>query len=99
MTHKSKEASDGSGTHVATDRSSFISWESDCTSNVIQVARKKYVGHHRIIHMEQSTSLNQFWGKTFVIVIKWRLIFYTWDGHNSSMWTPNQGLFLSLATE
>jgi hypothetical protein len=61
MAHKSKEISIGSGTHVpgthvTTDRSSFISPESNCTSNVIQVVRKKCVGQHRIIHMELSTS-------------------------------------------
>jgi hypothetical protein len=49
MTHKSKETSVGSSTHVATDRCSFTSSESDCTSNATQVARKKYVGHHQII--------------------------------------------------
>jgi hypothetical protein len=40
MAHKSKEASVESDTYVATDRSSFISPESNCTSNTTQVARK-----------------------------------------------------------
>jgi hypothetical protein len=59
MAHKSKEACVGFGTHITTDRSSFTSPESDCTSNVSQVARKQHVDHHRVIHMEQSISLNQ----------------------------------------
>jgi hypothetical protein len=40
MAYKSKEASIGSSTLVATDRSSFISSKSDCISNVTHVARK-----------------------------------------------------------
>jgi hypothetical protein len=40
VAHKSEELSVGSGTHVANDRSSFTSPESDCTINVTHVARK-----------------------------------------------------------
>jgi hypothetical protein len=56
MTHKSKEACVGSSTYVATERSNFTSTEFHCTSNVSQVARKKGVCHHRIIHVEQLIS-------------------------------------------
>jgi hypothetical protein len=56
VAHKSDEASVGSGTHVANDRSRFTSRESDCTSNVTQIARKQRVDHHRIIHAEKSSS-------------------------------------------
>jgi hypothetical protein len=56
MATKSKEPSVGCGTHVANDRSSFTSSESDCTSNVTHVAGKQRVDHHRIIHAEQSSS-------------------------------------------
>jgi hypothetical protein len=53
---KSEEHSVGSGTYVANDRSSFTSFESDCTSNVTHVAGKQQIDHHRIIHVEQSSS-------------------------------------------
>jgi hypothetical protein len=56
VAHKSEEGSVGSGTHVTNDRSRFTSRESDCTSNVMQVARKQSVDHHRIIRVEKSTS-------------------------------------------
>jgi hypothetical protein len=48
VAHKSEEASVGSGTDVANDRSHFTSRESDCASNVTQVARKQGVDRHRI---------------------------------------------------
>jgi hypothetical protein len=56
MAHRSKAACVGSGTHVATDRSSFTSPESDWTPNVSQMARKQRVDHHRVIDMEESIS-------------------------------------------
>jgi hypothetical protein len=56
VAHKSEEGSVGSGTHVTNDRSHFTSRESDCTSNVTQVARKQRVDHHRIIRAEKSSS-------------------------------------------
>jgi hypothetical protein len=65
MTHKSKEASVGSGTHIATDRCSFRSPESYCTSNVAQVARKICVGHHQIILVEQSISFEPITRQNF----------------------------------
>jgi hypothetical protein len=55
VAQKSEEASIGSGTHVTNDGSSFISPETDCASNVNQVARKQRVDHNRIIHAEQSS--------------------------------------------
>jgi hypothetical protein len=55
--HKSEEASVGSGTHVANDRSRFTSRESNCASNVTQVDRKQRVDRHRIIRAEKSSSL------------------------------------------
>jgi hypothetical protein len=54
--HKSEEASVGSGTHVANDRSRFTSRQSDCVLNVTQDARKQRVDHHRIIRAEKSSS-------------------------------------------
>jgi hypothetical protein len=56
VAHKSEEASVGSGTHVANDRSRFTSRESDCASNVTHVGRKQCVDHHRIIRAEKSSS-------------------------------------------
>jgi hypothetical protein len=56
VAHKSEEASVRSGTHVANDRSRFTSRESDCASNVTQVARKQGVDRHRIIRAEKSSS-------------------------------------------
>jgi hypothetical protein len=56
VAHKSEEASVGSGTHVANDWSHFTSRESDCASNVTQVARKQGVDCHRIIRAEKSSS-------------------------------------------
>jgi hypothetical protein len=56
VAHKSEEASVGSGTHVSNDRSNFTSRESDCASNVTQVARKQHVDHHRIIRAVKSSS-------------------------------------------
>jgi hypothetical protein len=56
VAHKSEQASVGSGTHVANDRSHFTSRESDCASNVTQVARKQRVDHHRIIRAEKMSS-------------------------------------------
>jgi hypothetical protein len=41
---------------VANDRSCFTSRESDCASNVTQVARKQRVDRRRIIHAEKSSS-------------------------------------------
>jgi hypothetical protein len=41
---------------VANDRSHFTSRESDCDSNVTQVARKQRVDRHRIIRIEKSSS-------------------------------------------
>jgi hypothetical protein len=46
VAHKSEEASIGSGNHVANDRSHFTSRESDCASNLTQVARKQVVDRH-----------------------------------------------------
>jgi hypothetical protein len=54
VAHKSEEASVGSGTHVVNDRSRFTSRESDCASNVTQVARKQRVDRHRTICAEES---------------------------------------------
>jgi hypothetical protein len=56
VAHKSEKASVGSGTHVENDRSRFTSRESDCASNVTQVARKQRVDRHPIIHAEKSSS-------------------------------------------
>jgi hypothetical protein len=56
VAHKSEEASVGSGTHVANDRSRFTSPESDYASNLTQVAGKQCVHHHRIIRAEKSSS-------------------------------------------
>jgi hypothetical protein len=56
VAHRSEEPSVGSGTHVANDRSSFTSSESDCTSYVTHVSRKERVDHYRIIHAERSSS-------------------------------------------
>jgi hypothetical protein len=56
VAHKSKEASIGSSTHVANDRSSFTSPVIDCTSNVTHVARKQHIDRHRIIRAEKSSS-------------------------------------------
>jgi hypothetical protein len=56
VAHKSEEASVGSDTHVANDRSRFTSPESDYVSNVTQVARKLCAHHHRIIRAEKSSS-------------------------------------------
>jgi hypothetical protein len=56
VAQKSQEPSVGSGTHVATDRSSFTSPESDCTSNVNHVAGNQRVDRHQIIHAEQPSS-------------------------------------------
>jgi hypothetical protein len=54
--HKSEEASVGSDTHMANDRSHFTSQQSDCASNVTQVARKQHVDRHRMIRAEKSSS-------------------------------------------
>jgi hypothetical protein len=56
VAHKSEEASVGYGTHVANDRSSFTSPETDSTSNVTHVARRQCVDRHRIIHADQSST-------------------------------------------
>jgi hypothetical protein len=56
VAHKSEEASVGSGTHVANDRSRFTSQGSDCASNVTQIARKERVDRDRIIRAEKSSS-------------------------------------------
>jgi hypothetical protein len=56
VAHKSEEASIGSGNHVANDRSRFTSRESDCASNLTQVARKQVVDRHWIIRAEKSSS-------------------------------------------
>jgi hypothetical protein len=58
VAHEPEEASVGSGTHVANDRSRFTSRESDCASNVTQIARKQRVEHHRIIRAEKSSSFD-----------------------------------------
>jgi hypothetical protein len=42
--------------NVANDRSRFISRESDCATNVTQVARKQRADRHRIIRVEKSSS-------------------------------------------
>jgi hypothetical protein len=55
VAHRSEEPSVRPSTHVANDRSSFASPESDCTSNVTHVARKQHVDRHWIIHAEQSS--------------------------------------------
>jgi hypothetical protein len=65
MAHKSKEVYVGSDTHIATDRSRFISPESDCISNMTKVARNKHVGYHRIIHMEPSISFEPITRQNF----------------------------------
>jgi hypothetical protein len=64
-THKSEEASVGSGTHVANDRSSFTSPETDNTSNVSQVARKQRVDCRQIIHADQSSSFEPILRQNF----------------------------------
>jgi hypothetical protein len=56
VAHKSEEASVGSGTNVANDRSRFTSRESDRASNVTYVGRKQCVDHHQIIRAEESSS-------------------------------------------
>jgi hypothetical protein len=56
MAHQSEEPSVGFDTHVANDRSSITSSESDCTSNVTHVSRKQHVDRHRIIQAERSSS-------------------------------------------
>jgi hypothetical protein len=56
VAHESEEASIGSGTHVANDRSRSTSRESNCASNVTQVARKQRVDRRRIIRAEKSSS-------------------------------------------
>jgi hypothetical protein len=56
VAHKSEEPSVGSGTHMANDRSSFTSPDSDCTSNVNHVAGNQRVDRHQIIHAEQPSS-------------------------------------------
>jgi hypothetical protein len=50
---------------VANDRCNFTSPESDCTSNVTQVARKQRVDHHRNIHPEQSSSFEPILWQNF----------------------------------
>jgi hypothetical protein len=65
VAHKSQEPSVGSGTHVANDRSSFTSPESDCTSNVKHVARNQRVDRHQIIHAEQSSSFEPILRQNF----------------------------------
>jgi type IV pilus biogenesis protein CpaD/CtpE len=58
VVYKSEEASIGTGSHVANDRSRFTSRESDCASNVTQVARRQGVDRNRIIHVEKSCSFD-----------------------------------------
>jgi hypothetical protein len=70
MTHKSKETSVGSSTHVATDRCSFTSSESDCTSNATQVTRKNMYVTIKSSTWRSPSVLNQFWDKTSVIHVK-----------------------------
>jgi hypothetical protein len=48
---------------VANDRSRFTSQESDCASNVTQVARKQGVDHHRIIRAEKTSSFEPILSK------------------------------------
>jgi hypothetical protein len=72
----SEQASVGSGTHVANDRSSFTSPETDCTSNVTQVARKQCVDHCQIIRAEQSSSFEPIPRQNFC------------DGHKVRFDTP-----------
>jgi hypothetical protein len=62
---QSEEPSVVSGTHVANDRSSFTSSESDYTSNVTHVAGKQRVDRHRIIHAEQSSSFEPILRQNF----------------------------------
>jgi hypothetical protein len=61
----SEEASVGSGTHVANDRSRFTSRESDCASKVTQVARKQCVDQHRIIRAAKSSSFEPILSQNF----------------------------------
>jgi hypothetical protein len=63
VAQKSEEASVGSGTHVANDRSRFTSRESDCASNVTPIARKQRVDRHRIIRAEKSSSFEPILGQ------------------------------------
>jgi hypothetical protein len=65
VAHKFEEASVGSGTHVTNDRSSFTSPETDCTSNVTQVARKQRVDRCQIIHADQSSSFEPIMRQNF----------------------------------
>jgi hypothetical protein len=60
VAHKSEEGSVGSGNHVANDRSHCTSRESNCASNVTQVARKQRVHLHRITARRSQAVLNQF---------------------------------------
>jgi hypothetical protein len=53
VAHKSEEPSVGSGTHMANDRSSFTSPDSDSTSNVDHVPGNQCVDRYQIIHAEQ----------------------------------------------
>jgi hypothetical protein len=62
---KSEEDSVGSGTHVANDRSSFTSPETDCTSNGTQVARKQHVDRRRIIHVDQLSNFEPIMWQNF----------------------------------
>jgi hypothetical protein len=76
VAHESEEGSVGSGTHVANDRSSSTSPETDCTSNVTEVARKQCVDHRQMIHTEQSRSFEPIPWQNFC------------DGHKVRFDTP-----------
>ena len=76
VAHKSEEASVGSGTDVANDRSRFTSGESDCASNVTQVARRQRLDRHRIIRVEKSSSFEPILSQTPVMAIKSDLILH-----------------------
>jgi hypothetical protein len=65
VAHESEEGSVGSDTHVANDRSSFTSPETDCTSNVTHVDRKQHVDHHQIIHVDQSSNFEPILRQNF----------------------------------
>jgi hypothetical protein len=99
VAHESEEGSVGSETHVANDRSSFTSPETDCTSNVTYVARKQHVDRHRIIHVDQSSTFEPILRQNFRDGDKVR--FDTPGVRLSKLLraNPNRGLFLPLDVE
>jgi hypothetical protein len=99
MAHKSKDASVGSDTHVATDMSRFTSPESDCTTNATKVARKKHVSYNRIIHVELSITFEVITRQNFcdgdkvnvdLSHVRWLELLHV---------TPNRGLFFLFDAE